>query len=664
MYLSNIDDAEDKNEFGRTISNPLPGLAAKAIKGANKIKGFAEIDESNLIKELFRTFAEQTSDVVFITDRFGLITYLSAANKNVFGYEAEEMIGMHFTQMLSPESIDTAINEFRLAATNSKPTKGLELKMKRKDGSIFTGELNGTFFKIDEFSGTAGTIRDITEQNATREAIKKSELKYRELADMLPEGIFEADASGILTYANKRAFEMFGFDEDDLSIGMNILDFIPPEERIRGKERLQHIAKNCIQSSGEYVSLKKNGSLFNAYITTAPIIENGNLTGYRGTVIDITERKKIENALKESEEKYRAAFVTSPDSININDMAGIYLDINEGFTNITGYSKDDVIGKSSIEIDIWAKPDDRNLLIKELTKNGFVENLEAEFRMIDGKTKTGLMSARIIKINNTPHILSITRDISERKKFEDELRKAKENAEESDRLKSAFLSNMSHEIRTPLNAILGFSSLLNEPDLTEDERQQFSLLIKKRSYDLLNIISDILDISKIESGQLKIQNIVEDLNLLMEDIFYSYKKNPQFKETAGLEFRLNNELSSEKLKFVSDPFRIKQILFNFLCNSFKFTREGYVEIGCMKSDAKFITFYVKDTGCGIEAGKQKIIFERFRQADETLTRKHEGTGLGLSIAKGLTELLGGKIGLISEEKNGATFYFTIPLRIM
>ncbi len=637
------------------------GFAERNTKEINSMQGTGLKDEW-LVKELFKSFAEQTTDVIFITNGQGFIIYLSAANKQVFGYDPEEMVGMHFTQMLSPESIDKAVTEFRLAAANFLPTKSLVLTMKRKDGSSFQGELNGNYFAINGFTGTAGTIRDITPRIEAGEALKKSEARFRELADSLPEGVYEADSEGHLTYANKRAFEMFGYNEADEPFGMSVLNLLAQEERARGAERLKQVSTIISGRSGEYLAVKKDGTTFGVYVTTSPIFENGALSGFRGTIIDITEKKAIENALRESEEKYKAAFKTSPDSININDMSGLYVDINNGFTNITGYTEEDVIGKSSLDIDIWAKPDDRKALVAGLMQNGVVDNLQADFRMKDGRIKTGLMSARIIKLNGKPHILSITRDITERKKIEDELRAAKEKAEESDRLKSAFLSNMSHEIRTPLNAILGFTNLLNEPDLTEDERQQFSLLIKKRSFDLLNIISDILDISKIESGQLKVQNITEDLNLLMDDVYYSYKHNPQFDSGKGIEFRLNNELAADKCKLTSDPYRIKQIINNFLCNAFKFTNRGFVELGCMKADKNNLMFYVRDSGCGIAPAKQSVVFERFRQADESFTRKHEGTGLGLSIAKGLVDLLGGKIGLISEQGNGSTFYFTIPFK--
>jgi PAS domain S-box-containing protein len=629
----------------------------------NKIFGSGPEIKSYLSEDLFRTFTEQTSDVVFITDDKGKIIYLSEANKQVFGYDNQEVAGMHFTQMLASESIEKAVTEFRKAAFENQPTRRLELVMKRKDGTTFTGELNGTLFKSGEISGTAGTIRDISDRVIAAQALKQSEARFREITDMLPQGVYESDLNGNLTYVNRCAFDMFDYSQQEFDNGINIFGLILPEQRQQGLEKFAKIFSERITSNGEYNLLRKDGKILSVFITSAPIIVEGEIKGIRGSIVDISERIKIEHTIRESEEKYKAAFTTSPDAICIKTMDDVFVDFNDVFLELTGYSHNELIGVQTDSLNLWAVPEDKFKIIKELQKSGFVNNYETDFRMKSGLIRNCTISVRIISLNQIPHILSITRDITERKKMENEIIAAKLKAEESDKLKSAFLSNMSHEIRTPLNAILGFSSLLNEDYITEEERQQYSALIKKRSYDLLNIISDILDISKIESGQMRVSNTLEDLNQLLDDVYYSFKSNPSFTNKLKLEFRLNNELEKSKIKLITDPFRVKQVMFNFLNNAFKFTYSGFVELGCMKPESNFITFYVKDSGIGIPETKQKVIFERFRQADESYTRNHDGTGLGLSIAKGLVELLGGKIGLISTEKEGSTFYFTVPLKI-
>lgn len=255
---------------------------------------------------------------------------------------------------------------------------------------------------------------------------------------------------------------------------------------------------------------------------------------------------------------------------------------------------------------------------------------------------------------------SVTDKVSELEKMNRELEVARMKAIENDRLKTVFLANMSHEVRTPMNAIIGFAGLLGKPELDETKRLRFSSLVKENGHDLLRLIEDILDISKIEIGQLKIVESETELNKLLQEIneFYSLKVKESGKD---VKFKLNIDSSAENREILTDKQRLKQVIVNLIENSFKFTKQGIIEVGC-KID-KEIHFYVKDTGIGIPQHKQKIIFDRFRQADDSVTaRKYGGTGLGLSICKGILELMGGDISLQSSESQGATFNFSIPLK--
>jgi signal transduction histidine kinase/DNA-binding response OmpR family regulator len=252
----------------------------------------------------------------------------------------------------------------------------------------------------------------------------------------------------------------------------------------------------------------------------------------------------------------------------------------------------------------------------------------------------------------------VARDITAQKKAEDELIKAKEKAEGSDRLKSAFLANMSHEIRTPMNGILGFTEMLNKEDLSGEEKKYYSEIIKDSTNRLLHIVNDILDLSRIEAQQLKIEKNPFDINKLMKELYYEFEMFKNKNNKSAVELRLKNK-HSEGCYIYSDKHRIRQVLTNLLNNAFKFTEQGYVEFGYKVKDSGTIQFRVKDTGIGISREFQGIIFERFRQADDSMSRSYGGAGLGLCIAEGLVRLLGGKIWINSTPGIGSTFFFTI-----
>jgi signal transduction histidine kinase/CheY-like chemotaxis protein len=262
-------------------------------------------------------------------------------------------------------------------------------------------------------------------------------------------------------------------------------------------------------------------------------------------------------------------------------------------------------------------------------------------------------------------------DITDRKHVEEELIVAKEQAEESDRLKSAFLANMSHEIRTPMNGILGFAELLKEPDLTGEKRQYYISIIEKSGTRMLNIINDIISISKVDSGQMEVSISETNINEQIEYIYTFFKPDV---EQKGLRISYRNALPAKEAIIKTDIEKLYAILTNLIKNAIKFTKTGSIEFGYSSTlrqaqrgagsptsgSPTELTFFVKDTGVGVRPDHLKMIFERFRQGSELLTRNYEGSGLGLSISKAYIEMLGGKIWVESELGQGSTFYFTLP----
>jgi signal transduction histidine kinase/CheY-like chemotaxis protein len=249
------------------------------------------------------------------------------------------------------------------------------------------------------------------------------------------------------------------------------------------------------------------------------------------------------------------------------------------------------------------------------------------------------------------------------KEIEINLQMAKERAEESDILKSSFLANMSHEIRTPMNAIIGFSELITRKTISQEKKDTYAQYITNSGKTLLNLIDDIIDIAKIEASQLKINKSTTYVNIMFNEILEYINTEKKRNKKDHILFTKNEAISDINFCVLCDPFRLKQILTNLLNNALKFTFEGIIEFGYLIPNNATILFYVSDTGIGLSDDKIPLIFERFRQADDTTTRQFGGTGLGLAISKKLVEMMGGRIWAESEKSKGSTFFFTLPLII-
>ncbi len=368
-------------------------------------------------------------------------------------------------------------------------------------------------------------------------------------------------------------------------------------------------------------------------------------------------RIKTEEALRETEERFRLAFLTSPDAVNINEMVtGLYVDVNEGFSNITGYRREEVIGRTAYEINIWDNPDDRERLVDILRREGKVVNFEALFRFKDGRVRTGLMSASIIHLSGVPHIISITRDIEELKEAGRKILQAKEEAEEASKLKTAFLNNISHEVRTPMNSILGFTDLLQSDEFDQPEKDRFIDIIHSNGKQLLSIIDDVLEISRLDSGRIPLNPVTFHLHELMEDLHLSMK---DVFVRKGLQFQYSFNDGGRGDLVIADREKIRQIIAGFIGNAAKFTQNGMVSFGYSRND-KVIEFFVRDTGIGIPPAEHQRIFERFYQIQPESVTSSRGTGLGLSIARGLADFMKGSIRIDSAPGQGSTFFLTIP----
>jgi PAS domain S-box-containing protein len=484
--------------------------------------------------------------------------------------------------------------------------------------------------------------------------------------DMAGSAFVSLDKNGNILLVNQKCLDLLEYATSKELKGKNWFDTCLPSEInkqvkqaysnvMKGKmEREEYYENEVVTKSGKRRIIYWNNSLIKN--------EEGQIKELFCSGIDITDRKHSEEALIKIKDEFHLLAESMPQIVWITLSDGMNIYFNQQWVDYTGLTLEESYGTG------WIKPfhpDDQkrawNAWQNAVTNNAEY-SLECRLRQKDGDYFWWLVRGIPIldKKGNIIKWFGTCTDIQNIKETEIELLKAKEKAEESDRLKSAFLANMSHEIRTPMNGILGFADLLKEPGLTGEMQQEYILIIEKSGVRMLNIINDIVDISKIEAGLMEVNIQESNINKQIEFIYTFFK--PQFEE-KGLHFLIKNTLSEKEAFIKSDSEKIYGILTNLVKNAMKFTEQGTIELGyTLKTEnaSAELEFYVKDMGIGIPKDRQDAIFERFIQADVSDKMASQGTGLGLSISKAYVEMLGGKIWVESEEGKGSTFYFTLP----
>ena len=503
--------------------------------------------------------------------------------------------------------------------------------------------------------------------------------KFSELYDFAPSGYITLSPEGRIVELNLVAAKMLGKERAHL-LDNQFVFFVAQNSKTIFNQFLERIVDCQTQTSCELELAKKDNSFITIHLSG---IYNQERNLYFITAVDFTELRKSQEALLKSESEFRRLAEAMPQIVWITLPDGSFVYFNQQWVDYTGQTLEE-----SYSVRGWYKPfhpDDQQYVLeawKYAVSSGGQLSIESRLRRFDGEYEWWLIRGVPVS-DSTGKIFKwygTCTNIEELKLNEKELIIAKKRAQESDRLKSSFLANMSHEIRTPMNGILGFTSLLKDPDLSHGKQQKYLSIIEISGARMLNIINDIIDISKIESGLMQVSKTITNVNEQI-DFIYNF-----FKETAtqkGLQLRSKKTLPGKESFILTDLEKLYAILINLVRNAIKYTNSGTIEFGyevvqahdeaslhsisatSETNDGAFLQFYIKDTGIGISIDRQEAIFERFIQADIMDIQARQGAGLGLTISKAYVEMLGGRIWVVSNpegkpNEKGSVFYFTLP----
>ncbi len=657
---------------------------------------YEDITERKLMEESvaksenrYKIISQTSSDFSFsCIDTNGSleIDWIAGAIQKITGYSIDEIMEKKCWGFLV---LFEDMQIFKRNVIDINPGESLEcqLRIVDRENNIVWLQVNTTC-EFDTFlkaKNVYGGCKNITESKKAEELIRKSNEMLTNLAAQVPGVVYQyrlyPDGRSAFPYSSPGMYEIYEvLPEEVREDASPVFSRLHPDDYNEVAEAIFESARNQTLFHVEFrVVLPKQGLRWRICYAKPFLQEDGSTLWY-GIIQDSTTRKLAEEKLKASELKFKSYIDTSPDGVFVTDETGNYLEVNRSAEIITGYSQSELLTMSIVNI---VQAETLNESLEHFNRVKSIGKASGEFTFIHKSGEVRWWSVDAVKLSENRY-LGFAKDITERKKAEDliktqnkdleaqyeeymqlnevlrttnyDLELAKEKAEENDMLKTAFLQNMSHEIRTPLNGIIGFSSLLQEEGNTHEDVIEFANIIQHSGTRLLNLVNNILDISRIETGQLKIVMENFNINKFMNNLLNTYQLAAA--EKGLILHNISNQIN-ETMEIYSDESKLNQIFTNLIYNAIKFTKSGKIEFGYDVKD-DHIEFFVKDSGIGISDDFQTKLFKRFSQADISITRDYEGAGLGLAICKGLTELLGGKIWVKSQEGAGSTFYFTLP----
>ncbi len=666
------------------------------FKGKNvRATEFRDITSRKLAESSLRSSEERLKilfnnapEAYYLTDLNGIFIDGNIAAEKLIGFNKEDVIGKSIAELniISEDQLLKVANQLKLSK-EGKPSGPVEYIFLRQDGTKVTVEVTIHPVEILGETQVLGIARDISQRKDAEKAMRQASENWNRTFQAMHSGIALIDSNQKIIQTNEAFQSILNKSEKEL-LNQKSLAFLFNNNYNNGNnpfERMK-VSKAC-----ETSELILKGRVLEVLVD--PIVDDENeIYGAVLILNDITRRKRDENIqqiLQEitgtsMDDKTIGELLTlvRQELSKVIDTTNFFVAVYQSQTNtlrkiIFEDEKDDFEEwDADISLSGQVIKHKKPLLLKSDDEARFAAENNIELLgspaacwlgvpMLNRDKATGIIvvqsytdenaydqsTIRLLKL--IAHELSI---IIEREKMIRDLVAAKERAEESDRLKSAFLANMSHEIRTPMNGILGFAELLKEPKLSGEEQQMFIELIEKSGERLLNIINDLINISKIESGQMDMSYSKANINKQLRFLFNFFKLEAQQKK---LKLKVSCPVSDEEAVINTDKEKVYAILTNLIKNAIKFTKNGTIEFGYLQDDGK-VMFFIKDTGIGIPVSKQKRIFERFVQANSGMSSVYEGAGLGLAISKAYVEMLGGEIWIESEQGKGTCFYFTIP----
>jgi PAS domain S-box-containing protein len=540
-------------------------------------------------QHLFQTLAQVSPVGIFRTNTDGKTSYVNPKWSELSGLTLEEASGFNWLSAVHPDDKEK-LKEGWLSDFTSQKISSAEYRFLRSDGSIVWVMGNAVPEWIDnKIIGYIGTITDITERKRTEEALVESELKYRQLVTRSPDGIFIVDLSGRFISLNSAICENLKYSEEEL-LSMKLWDIVPEKYHSLHKQRLMAIMKGESTDVGaEYEVKGKDGTAHFIEVLSVPYYKGKEIIGFQGIARDITGRKRTEDILRSSEERLKILFDYAPDAYYLNDLKGTFVDGNIACEKLMGYNKNELIGKNFLKLNLLSLkqlPGAAKLLVKNSLGQATGPD-EFELNRKDGLKVTVEIITHPVKIKDKTLVLGMARDVTERKNATEKLKLAKEKAEASDRLKTAFLNNISHEVRTPLNGILGFAEIMSQSELTEEDKKGSLSMLFESSDRLLNTITNYMDISLITSGSLSVYKKDFTPVEVLRKIFNNYKT---VCSGRNLELFLEIPEQTDNLFINSDPEIFRKILTHLLDNAVKFTEKGSISLALksLKGNLSFL----------------------------------------------------------------------------